>query len=104
MVESPPKILDYESEYKIKRGGDVTLQVQYDALPQPVDEWVVNSKIIKKSKHTKPSIDSESASLTIKKVENTDAGIYKLKLVNNCGEAEVEINVIVMGKCFINFK
>lgn len=72
--------------------------MHYDAVPQPNDEWVVNSKIIKKSKHTKPSIDSTTASLTIKKVESTDAGVYKLRLVNNCGEAEADINLVVLGK------
>lgn len=101
MVEFPPKIVDYEREYRIKRGSDVTLLVDYQAFPQPNDEWIVNSKIIKKCKHTKPSIDSKSASLTIKKVENTDAGIYKLRLENNCGHADVEMNVTILGM-FIN--
>lgn len=98
VLESSPRIIDYNSEYRIKRSSDVTISVQYEGTPQPNDEWVVNSKIIKKSKHTKPSIDSANASLTIKKVENTDAGTYKLRLVNSCGEAEIEINVIVLGK------
>lgn len=97
-MECPPKIISHEREYRVKRGTDVTFYVQYDAIPQPNDEWVVNSKIIKKSKHTKPSIDSKTASLTIKKVENTDAGTYKLKLENNCGEVEVDMNLLVLGK------
>lgn len=84
----------------MKRGTDVTLYVNYEANPQPNDEWVVNSKIIKKSKHMKPSIDSKSASLTIKKVENNDAGIYRLKLENNCGEIEVDISIIVIGMLY----
>lgn len=81
----------------MKRGNDVTIDVQYEAIPQPNDEWVVNAKIIKKSKHTKPQIDSKNASLTIKKVEHTDAGLYKLRLENNCGEVEVDISVVVLG-------
>lgn len=84
----------------MKRGNDVTIHVQYGANPQPNDEWVVNSKIIKKSKHTKPTIDSKSASLTIKKVENADAGTYRVKLENNCGEAAAEITVVVLGIFF----
>ncbi|KAG6458522.1 hypothetical protein O3G_MSEX010918, partial [Manduca sexta] len=95
-IEYPPRIISYDDEYRIKRGGDVTLLVQYEAVPQPNDEWVVNSKIIKKSKHTKPSIDSKSASLTIKKVEHTDAGTYKLRLENNCGVTDIDINLIVL--------
>lgn len=100
VVEFSPKIIEYESEYRIKRGGEVTLNVLYEALPQPNDEWIVNSKIIKKTKHTKPSIDSKSASLTIKKVEHTDGGVYRLRLQNNCGEATTEINIVVIGKYF----
>ncbi|CAH0684241.1 unnamed protein product [Chilo suppressalis] len=96
VLESPPRIISYDKEYRVKRGNDVTLLVDYEAIPQPNDEWVVNSKIIKKTKHTKPSIDSKNASLTIKKLEHTDAGVYKLKLENNCGDVEVEISVIVL--------
>lgn len=97
VLESPPKVIVFDADYKVKRGSDVTIYAQYEGIPQPKDEWMVNSKIIKKSKHTKPIIDSENASLTIKKVEPTDAGIYKLRLSNNCGETEIEINVTVMG-------
>lgn len=87
--------------YRVKRGGDVTLYVQYEANPRPNDEWVVSSKIIKKSKRTKPSIDSMAASLTIKKAENPDAGVYKLTLENNCGKVEVDIEVVVIGIYYI---
>ncbi|XP_045510204.1 titin-like [Colias croceus] len=96
VIEFPPKVIAYEKEYKVKRGGDVTINVQYEANPPPNDEWIVNAKIIKRSKHTKPSIDSQNASLTIRKIEHSDAGIYKLKLENNCGVVEIEIKVIVM--------
>lgn len=96
-MEFAPRIINYDSEYRIRRGNDVTITVQYEAIPQPNDEWVVSSKIIKKSKHTKPSIDSKSASLTIKKVEHVDAGSYRLKLENNCGESITDINVVVLG-------
>lgn len=84
----------------MKRGNDITISVQYEANPRPNDEWVVSSKIIKKSKHTKPTIDSKSASLTIKKVENVDAGTYRLRLENNCGEAATDITVVVLGTYF----
>lgn len=90
--------MEFEEEYKVKKGSDVTLHVLYEGIPIPKDEWIVNSKIIKKSKHTKPFIDTENASLTIKKVEQVDAGLYKLRLFNNCGDSEVEIKLIVMGK------
>ncbi|XP_028170388.1 titin-like [Ostrinia furnacalis] len=96
VLESPPRIVEYDKEYRVKRGNDVVLNVQYEAIPQPNDEWVVNSKIIKKTKHTRPQIDSVCASLTIKKVEHTDAGVYKLRLENNCGEAEVDVAVVVL--------
>ena len=98
VIEFPPKIVDYEKVYRVKKGSDVTIFVQYEANPPPNDEWVVNSKIIKKSKHTKPTIDSMSANLTIKKTDNNDAGTYKLRLENNCGYTEIDIEVVILGK------
>ncbi|VVC94321.1 unnamed protein product, partial [Leptidea sinapis] len=96
VIEFAPKILSYNKEYRVRRGGDVTINVQYEANPQPNDEWIVSSKIIKRSKHKRPAIDSKTATLTIRKIENSDAGSYKLRLENNCGEVEIEIKVIVM--------
>ncbi|CAK1554213.1 unnamed protein product, partial [Leptosia nina] len=96
VIEFPPKLISYEKEYRVKRGSDITINIQYEANPPPNDEWIVNAKIIKRSKHLKPSIDSKTASLTIKKVEHSDAGLYRLKLENNCGEVEIEVKVIVI--------
>lgn len=90
-------MISYENEYRVKKGGDLTINIHYEAYPPPNDEWIVNAKIIKRSKHTKPSIDSQIASLTIKKIEHSDAGLYRLKLENNCGYVEVETTLIVMG-------
>ncbi|CAF4749840.1 unnamed protein product [Pieris macdunnoughi] len=96
VIEYSPKVVSYEKEYRVKRGSDITISVFYEANPPPNDEWVVSAKIIKKSKHMKPSIDSKVASLTIKKIEHSDAGLYRLKLQNNCGEVEIETKLIVM--------
>lgn len=40
----------------------------------------------------------ESASLTIKKVEESDAGTYTLRLKNPVGEASAEMTLIIMRK------
>ena len=47
---------------------------------------------------TIPSLGESSATLTIKKVEETDAGSYKIKLKNESGEASAELTLILIGE------
>lgn len=58
---------------------------------------MVNSKIMKKSKRTKLTIDNEFAYLTIKKIDIVDAGKYKVSLTNSSGETSAETTLIVLG-------
>lgn len=43
------------------------------------------------------SLDEESASLTIKKVEESDVGTYVVRLFNTVGEASAELTLVIMG-------
>jgi hypothetical protein len=45
------------------------------------------------------TLTETTASLTIRKVEEEDVGIYTVKLSNNCGEASAELTLILMGMC-----
>lgn len=62
----------------------------------PTDEWTVNGRVVTKTKRIIPNIQEESATLTIKKIEEKDIGDYTLKLVNSHGEAEVDIKVVIV--------
>jgi len=55
VIETAPKInMDVlQKEYKVKKGEDVTIEVQYTSVPKPNDEWFINGKLVKKSKQVK---------------------------------------------------
>lgn len=46
-------------------------------------------------------VEEDSASLTIKKVVDTDVGNYVVKLKNSVGEASAELTLIIIGLIFI---
>lgn len=43
-IDSTPK------EYKVKKGDDVDIKVNFTAYPTPTDEWTVNGTIIQNNK------------------------------------------------------
>lgn len=97
VVEVPPKINpDTPKKYKVRKGEDVEVTVKFNATPKPNDEWTVNGRVVTKSKRVAPSIDEESAVLTIRKIQEEDIGDYTLKLVNNAGEASIDINIVIV--------
>nr|CAD7570417.1 unnamed protein product [Timema californicum] len=98
IIETAPRINieALQKVYKVNKGDDVNISVKYSSTPSPTDEWSVNGKVIKKSKRIIPALTEESASLTIKKVEDNDVGTYTIRLKNNCGEASAELTLIIM--------
>lgn len=97
VIEVAPKINpDTPKKYKVRKGEDVEIVVKFSSTPKPNDEWTVNGHVVTKSKRVVPSIDEESAILTIRKIQEEDVGDYTLKLVNNVGEASIEINVVIV--------
>ncbi|CAK9803493.1 sls [Anthophora plagiata] len=97
VIETPPKISpDTPKRYKVRKGEDVEIVVKYSATPKPSDEWTVNGHVVTKSKRVTPLIDEESATLTIKKIQEEDVGDYTLKLANNVGETSIEIKVVIV--------
>jgi len=80
------------------KGDDIDIVVKFAAKPIPIDEWIVNGRILKKSKRIIPSIDECSAVLIIRDVQEKDCGDYTLKLTNPHGEDSIEINIIVVRK------
>ena len=99
VIETPPKInIDSPKLYKVKKGEDVEINVKFSASPMPTEEWTVNGRVVSKTKRIIPTIQEESATLTIKKIEEKDIGDYTLKLVNSHGEAEIDIKVVIVRK------
>ncbi|KAK2576957.1 hypothetical protein KPH14_005570, partial [Odynerus spinipes] len=96
VTETPPKINpDTNTKYTANKGDDIEIIVKFTATPKPTDEWTVDGRIVTKSKRIIPSLDEESATLTIRKVQEEDIGDYNLRLFNPHGEAAIVINVTI---------
>lgn len=95
---APIIISDKDQTVKVKEDEDVTLTIKYTGVPQPEAEWSTSKTVIVKSKRLIPTIDEQSASLTIKKVAEEDEGVYTVKLANPVGEAEASLHLIIMRK------
>ncbi|KAG5677714.1 hypothetical protein PVAND_007446 [Polypedilum vanderplanki] len=98
IIKSAPVIAleDLNKTYKVKKDDEVTFTVKFTATPKPDCEWTVSEKIIKKSDRYEPKVNDQSASLTIKKIVENDAGEYTVKLRNVVGEVETSLKVIYM--------
>lgn len=100
-LQTPPVILsDKNKTYKVKENDEVTFTVKYKGTPKPEAEWSTESKVIKKAPKFIPSIDEESAQLTIKKVIDEDAGDYTIKLTNPVGDAADTLHLIILSKFY----
>ena len=104
IIKSAPIIAldDLNKTYKVRQDEDVTFVVKFNATPKPEAEWTVSENIIKKSNRMEPKITENSASLTIKKIVETDAGDYTIRLKNIVGEVETSLKVIYMSKSQFN--
>lgn len=88
---------DEHKVYRIRNGENVTFNIKYTATPKPTSVWTVNETLVLPSRRHQPTIDEESVSLTIRRLENEDNGKYKIKLSNTCGEASAELTLYVIG-------
>jgi hypothetical protein len=98
IIKSAPIIAleDLNKTYRVKQDDEVTFNVKFTATPKPDVEWTVSEKVIKKSDRHEPRINDQSASLTIRRIVETDAGDYTVKLKNIVGEVETSLKVIYM--------
>ncbi|KAI4499904.1 hypothetical protein M0802_005160 [Mischocyttarus mexicanus] len=96
IIETPPKIdPNTQTKYTVNKEDDIEIIVKFTATPTPTDEWTVDGRIVTKSKRITPSIDEESAVLTITKVQEEDIGDYNLRLFNPHGDASIVISVVI---------
>uniref|UniRef100_A0A0K8VP60 Titin n=2 Tax=Bactrocera latifrons TaxID=174628 RepID=A0A0K8VP60_BACLA len=89
---------DKDQTIKVKENDDVTMTVKFTGTPKPDAEWSTTKNVVVKNKHLIPTLDEQSASLTIKKVVDDDEGIYTVRLKNPVGEVEATLNLIIMRK------
>lgn len=100
-LKLPPVITsDKDQTIKVKENDDATFTVKYTGVPTPEAVWTTKKVVIPKSKRIIPTIDEQSATLTIKKVVDDDEGEYTVKLVNPVGDAEASLHLVIMRKYF----
>ncbi len=99
----PPTINCEKTEIWVRKGEDAVIEVPFTGYPTPKAEWVFKNKTIRKTKKTSYSINEASAQLTIKQVDDGEAGVYTCKVANECGEASVQVTVKLIGIKTMNF-
>ena len=88
----------FQSEYWIQNGEDVTIEIPFNGYPSPNVEWTTNGKVVRKTKKAVSTITDTSMILTLKQVDDKVAGTYTCKLSNDCGEVSVDVTVKLIGK------
>lgn len=96
----PPSIpIDQvHAEVWVRRGEDAVIEVPFNGFPTPKAEWTFKGKAIRKTKKSVYSISETSAQLTLKLVDENEAGVYTCKLSNECGDVSVSVTIKLIGK------
>lgn len=104
-IQLPPTLSldDKDKIYKVCENEDVTFTIKLTGTPTPEAEWYQSKKVLVKSPKITKTIDEQSATLTIKKVVDEDAGDYTIKLKNVCGEVEADLTLIIMSELLTYF-
>uniref|UniRef100_A0A182UGY7 Titin n=1 Tax=Anopheles melas TaxID=34690 RepID=A0A182UGY7_9DIPT len=96
IIKVAPTIFeDGARTFTIRKDEDVTFSVKFNATPKPEAEWRVNKRVIIPSAKFVSTVTEETASLTIKRAAEVDAGEFTLKLTNECGDASASFTLII---------
>uniref|UniRef100_A0A182QD91 Titin n=1 Tax=Anopheles farauti TaxID=69004 RepID=A0A182QD91_9DIPT len=96
IIKVAPTIFeDGPRAFTIRKDEDVTFSVKFNATPKPEAEWRVNKRVIIPSAKFISTVTEETASLTIKRAAEVDAGEFTLKLTNECGDASASFTLII---------
>lgn len=97
----PPTIQLKQNVYKVRELENVTFTIPFTAAPKPEAEWFTSGAVVKTTPRKKKTLDEDSATLTIKKVVDDDAGEYTIKLKNPIGDVEASLTLIILSKLFL---
>lgn len=81
----------------VRRGDDAVIEIPFNGFPTPKAEWTFKGKTIRKTKKSVYTISETSAQLTLKLVDENEAGLYTCKLTNECGDVSVSVTIKLMG-------
>ena len=88
-------IQEIKQGIEIKEGNVLVIPVAFRCRPKPVVVWS-KTDVKEKDLQSKAmiAVGNNSTEFVIRKVQKCDAGIYKIKLENKCGEKKVFLDFI----------
>ncbi|XP_070068460.1 obscurin isoform X3 [Drosophila takahashii] len=93
--EKPTLVIEHR-EANASIGGSAILELQCKGFPKPAVQWKHDGEVIQvDDRHKFMYEDEESMSLVIKNVDTTDAGEYTIEAINELGQDESTINLVV---------
>ena len=97
-VECPPKIRTEQRVFTARKGDRLDLEVPYTAIPDPDILWTQNGKLVVSSTSVKVNNERQTTTLTFPKIENSQVGVYHLRLKNKWGECSQDFVVVVLDR------
>uniref|UniRef100_A0A6P4FNS7 Muscle M-line assembly protein unc-89 isoform X5 n=1 Tax=Drosophila rhopaloa TaxID=1041015 RepID=A0A6P4FNS7_DRORH len=93
--EKPTLVIEHR-EANASIGGSAILELQCKGFPKPAVQWKHDGEVIQvDDRHKFMYEDEESMSLVIKNVDTTDAGEYTIEAINELGQDESTISLVV---------
>ncbi|KAL7668243.1 hypothetical protein ACOME3_008953 [Neoechinorhynchus agilis] len=102
MSRSPPHLVKPASVSGIDSNGTVCISFEVKAAPKPTYGWTLNGNPIREGFRHKTDVKGNAecyiASLSIKKFNKDDCGVYKCEVRNFKGQLNVELPVTSIPK------
>nr|XP_043066936.1 obscurin [Drosophila bipectinata] len=93
--EKPTLVIEHR-EANASIGGSAILELQCKGFPKPAVQWKHDGEVIQvDDRHKFMYEDEQSMSLVIKNVSTADAGEYTIEAINELGQDESSINLVV---------
>ena len=89
---------DYKDRIVLRAGSSAVLEIPFTGCPAPEAEWKFKGSRLPDARRFKVDTIVNFTSLSMAKVEKSDAGKYTLDLSNDHGKATFTITVVVLDK------
>lgn len=99
----PPTIQLKKNVYKVRENEDVTFTIPFTGTPKPEAEWFTSGTVVKTTPRKKKTLGEDSATLTIRKVADEDAGEYTIRLKNPVGDVEASLTLVILSEYCLYF-
>lgn len=83
---------------KIRAGQNFAFDVKVEGEPVPETSWSLKGGKVTNSERTKIKDEPYNTKLNCRGATRAESGVYKLKAVNQWGEDEAEVEVIVLDR------